>query len=525
MPARQDARCHQILSKRQSWQVCHRSATGLPRIWAIKRSGGLGPGGLEGGKWSLSRVSTWPVTVPRCFRCRGGPIRSLVAGKVLSMVGNRRRKVVWTGVTAVVLLTAGWTAWTHWPVSWHDKERCETWSVCGSRCEQGDGYACALLADMYADGRGVIADPRKVVELLARGCDADDSTACFRLAIAYEQGRGVDKDEVRHAELSAKAYALHRRECNSGVVYACHDLANDYRYGRGTTADAWRYRELMDQTIAVYRDGCNAGNALRCSDLALEYASGDEVAKSQERAIELDAKACQLGRTSACWSAGYSARNAERFQDAETYFKKGCDGSDESSCKALSELYGESPFNDPQRQRIAAARAAVLLEALCEAEQVSACRDLVALYTQEGGVLSKDLAKARSWTERLLYLEDRACANGHAYSCMNAAGPYLIGRGVKKDNKRAQFYYKRGCDLGYEIACRFLEEQLVEVVDFAMYGAVQCAVKRDGSVWCWAATPKVSSVTAPRNRARCRCVSTRYPHASKLCSSGKGRAR
>jgi TPR repeat protein len=52
----------------------------------------------------------------------------------------------------------------------------------GKACDAGGREACYNLALLYADGRGVTADPKRAAALYKKSCDAGDQVGCAGVA-------------------------------------------------------------------------------------------------------------------------------------------------------------------------------------------------------------------------------------------------------------------------------------------------------------------------------------------------------
>jgi len=63
---------------------------------------------------------------------------------------------------------------------------------CTTQCDAGDGEACSKLGAMYrTDGRGVVRDEHRALELYRKGCSLGSTSSCSSFREMYGQGRGV----------------------------------------------------------------------------------------------------------------------------------------------------------------------------------------------------------------------------------------------------------------------------------------------------------------------------------------------
>jgi TPR repeat protein len=129
--------------------------------------------------------------------------------------------------------------------------------------EAGDARAAQLIADMYASGRGVVANPGIALQWRLRAAELGDPGAQFTVGMQYLQGSGVPRDanqaaywleqaarqdhpnaalELGLMQLSgdpAAGLAWIRQAAEQGLFDAQQVLANLYRNGQpGVPKDA-----------------------------------------------------------------------------------------------------------------------------------------------------------------------------------------------------------------------------------------------------------------------------------------------
>lgn len=148
-------------------------------------------------------------------------------------------------------------------------------------------------------------------------------------------------------------------------------------------------------------------------------------------------KLCKQNDAKACFSIGswyYQGDGVEQnLQKAKEYYKKACDKNFASGCGMLGSFY-EKNKNLKQAQ--------IYYEKGCALNEAMICDLLGNLLNFE----KKDYVKAKT-------IYQKACNLNSGFSCGALADFYLVGRGVKKDDSNALFYYRRGCDLGDERSC------------------------------------------------------------------------
>lgn len=184
-------------------------------------------------------------------------------------------------------------------------------------CGAGASRACAALADVVLDGRGVASDPPRALELYGRSCDAGLTLACTRRAELHESGYtamrtaplgiaispsgaasvqqvqrpdpagpGIDKD-LRLAVL------WHRKACLHGEISGC------FRAARLTLESDPVTPSERDRALAEYQALCKQGVSYACAGLA-RWAADHGGRVGSRTADEWQRRACVLGSAEAC---------------------------------------------------------------------------------------------------------------------------------------------------------------------------------------------------------------------------------
>lgn len=117
-------------------------------------------------------------------------------------------------------------------------------------CEEGDGYACLWLANMYRHGRGVAESRAKARELLAQSCEASDARGCLAVAKMESMGEG-GASEVPEA----RAHFV--KACRGGMGEACTMAASMLEKGIGGEAQP-------EEAAAMLKLGCELGSEKAC---------------------------------------------------------------------------------------------------------------------------------------------------------------------------------------------------------------------------------------------------------------------
>jgi TPR repeat protein len=260
-------------------------------------------------------------------------------------------------------------------------------------CDNGEAKECTALGLRYQNGRGAPQDAHFALELFRKGCTLGDGLACVYQADAYRNGDGV----VRNPE---RALQLYTESCTKeSLGRACRALGDLYILGDGVVRDP-------GTSLVWYEQGCDANDAESCVGAALAVERGDLLSSDPRKGRAMLVKACQeLQHGRGCTLLG------RRYLD-------GLDGAEKSKDMA-----------------------AIMFQLGCQIGDAESCRR-VGEMTMKGKGVPKDLDAAK------LYLTD-ACAWEDYEGCALLAD--LL---KKEDLAKAARVAKRGCDLGYEPACR-----------------------------------------------------------------------
>jgi TPR repeat protein len=247
--------------------------------------------------------------------------------------------------------------------------------------------ACEHLGSLLATGKEAI----KGAALLGEACEHGSASACARLAALHEDGRGVTRDP-------AKAFAIARKACESGAAPACERVADLARKAGPAAPHPASWLEPL----------CARGQSSACTAMADLQAKGVGVPKDVAGASARYARACDAGETAACARgarlllAAPGPKHAPAQSAAPTMLQKACDAGDGASCADLAQLYatGEHVPKD-------AARGAALLEAACLIPDARSCERAAEVYERGKGAQP---TKAQAYYQRACYAgSPRAC--------------------------------------------------------------------------------------------------------------------
>jgi hypothetical protein len=151
-------------------------------------------------------------------------------------------------------------------------------AVCAELCQNGQGYACFMLASSYRYGVGVARDVPCGVAMAKRGCELGDGGSCSLLGAAYQTGQGVEKDLRRAEQLQSPA-------CDAGVPSACIGIAEVWLERGDRIADAIDLLTTTCQRPQGYHAACHRLGTL--------YRDGSAVQADPARARELFLRGCK----------------------------------------------------------------------------------------------------------------------------------------------------------------------------------------------------------------------------------------
>lgn len=143
-----------------------------------------------------------------------------------------------------------------------------------------DTRAMTLLGELYGEGVGVPADPKKSLDYYQRAAAAGDVYATFAVGMLYLQGAGV----TRSKDEAAKYF---RRAADKGHPAAAYNLALLYLEGQVFPQNFAEAAKLM--RIAADKDIADAQHAL-----AIFYQEGQGVQQDLTEAVKWLRRAARL---------------------------------------------------------------------------------------------------------------------------------------------------------------------------------------------------------------------------------------
>ena len=191
---------------------------------------------------------------------------------------------------------------------------------------------CALKGQMLCEGKGVAKDGIRAADLLTQACDQGSAEACIRLGSVLDEGKCVRRDRLRAAEFYSHA-------CDAGSSLGCALLVGKYSSGDGVAADPPRARALAEKLCVEEgwppSEKAVRGNVCRQAGVLLQLAEAGPV--SQDRAAELNERACRFGVGGACFDAAktrMSAHGGTRdVERARELLEAGCELKNSKACE------------------------------------------------------------------------------------------------------------------------------------------------------------------------------------------------
>jgi hypothetical protein len=161
-----------------------------------------------------------------------------------------------------------------------NKNFTSAFSIFSKNANNGDSYAQARLAMLYAQGIGTNKDDNLSFEWAKKSAEQGNAIGQNTIAVNYLNGRGVTKDD-------AQAFSWFAKSAAQGFSVAMVNLANMHRDGRGTQKNIPKAIELYNNSITR-----NPREALAYLNLSVIYELGNGVPQDLNESLRL----VQLGK-------------------------------------------------------------------------------------------------------------------------------------------------------------------------------------------------------------------------------------
>ena len=160
-------------------------------------------------------------------------------------------------------------------------------------CQSGAGADCATLGQLLLEGRYIVRDRPRALEVLDRGCAAGSLLACTHASLEYLAGEPESMRDPR------RAIPYLERMCELGRGDAC--VRGGLERERVDSSSA-----SLAQAARLYERACRECSAEGCYRQGLLVEQGGGVRRDSALADELLRKACSMGSADACEHVGAS---------------------------------------------------------------------------------------------------------------------------------------------------------------------------------------------------------------------------
>ena len=151
--------------------------------------------------------------------------------------------------------------------------------------EKGDKYASYAVGRMYYWGIGVAQDFAKAASFFTKAAEENVPYADYTLAQMAEDGQGMEKSVANASLLNKKALnEFIDQEKQQPDPLTEFRVAKMFLTGKGTEINSSEAAKWLEKAVG-------GGNAQAEYELALMYASGEAIAKDEDKAAELFSKA------------------------------------------------------------------------------------------------------------------------------------------------------------------------------------------------------------------------------------------
>lgn len=264
---------------------------------------------------------------------------------------------------------------------------------------------------------------------VATECEAGQQSSCVKLGLLQIDHARTSRSALEGAALYRRATGLFDAACAAGHAPGCTRLGKWMETAR---------RDALQSAALYYPALVTAHNHLR----ALFYPTSKEIEEGKVRSLAAYRKGCDGGDAEGCVALGVRLAEVDD-RLAKDPLTRACQ-QHPRHCMFLGGLYIQRGVS---RDRTLALS---LLTRACEGGETVACHIL-------GTVFLRDPAKPDACAADLFA---GSCERGHAKSCAELGKLFEEGRGVDKDQQRADDLYVRACDGQHAGACSSIFNQL-----------------------------------------------------------------
>ncbi|QJD68380.1 sel1 repeat family protein [Xanthomonas campestris pv. badrii] len=192
-----------------------------------------------------------------------------------------------------------------------------------------DSAAQLLLAQLYAEGRGVPADPATAMLWYEVAANAGQPVAMNQLGRCHELGFGTPVNE-------ALAALWYRRAADHGLDWGMYNLAHLHASGRGVAQD-------QTQALALYRQAAERGHAKSMNFLARYLDQGLACTADPHAARDWYRRSAEAGDFRGQASYATVLADAGALDQAERWMRRAIAGGHAGFLRQLTALLGNAP--------------------------------------------------------------------------------------------------------------------------------------------------------------------------------------
>lgn len=189
--------------------------------------------------------------------------------------------------------------------------------------EGGDAMAQAMLAQLYADGKGVPQDYAEAARWYRLAANQGHAEAQNNLGLMYNNGEGAPRD-------NAEAVKWYRLAADQGAASAQNNLGRMYYHGEGVPQD---YAEAA----RWYRLAADQGEDTAQFNLGYMYYKGEGVTQDKGEALRWYLRSADQGNVDAQINLGvmYSVGDGVLQDNVQAHMRGniGCALGQENGCK------------------------------------------------------------------------------------------------------------------------------------------------------------------------------------------------
>lgn len=161
-------------------------------------------------------------------------------------------------------------------------------------CNDKNGEACYILANIYNSGLSRQADQVKAARYYIKACDIGNGRACYMVGKIYSQSRVVPEDIDQSESYFRKSNQILVKECSSGNAESCLYAGALYLYSQGVPHDS-------EKAIEYFEKSCRLNHGPACYTIGMLYKTGKYgIAQDMNKANSFLNKACNIGYEDAC---------------------------------------------------------------------------------------------------------------------------------------------------------------------------------------------------------------------------------